>query len=177
MRCMLRMALAASLAMVALLAAPRAAHAQESEGGVAMEANRGLKIGLGPMLLLPLRDNGPYGGGLTLDGRYGIQAGPTVLAPGGRLAGYAISGRFIGTAMPTFRVTVPLGPLAPFVMGGIGAGYISNDGEGGLALLGGGGLMIHVGRIFAFGVEATYQTIQGTEFKTFAIGPAFSFGG
>lgn len=177
MRRTLRLAAALAAVTVALLAAPPSARAQESEEGVAMQANRGLKIGIGPIILLPLRDNGPYGGGLILDGRYGVQAGPTVLAPGARLAGYLISSRFVGTAMPTFRVTLPVGPLAPFVMGGIGAGYISNDSESGLALLGGGGLMIHVGRVFAFGAEATYQTIQGTEFKTFAIGPAISFGG
>jgi hypothetical protein len=180
MRRSLRSAVALSVSLAALALTPRAAHAdeeRESEESVAMQANLGLKIGLGPTLLLPLRDGGPFGGGLTLDGRYGIKAGPTALAPGGRLAGYLISGRFVGIAMPTFRVTLPVGPLAPFVMGGIGAGYISNDSESGVALLGGGGLMIHVGRIFAFGAEATYQVITGTEMKTFAIGPAISFGG
>lgn len=177
MRRSVRFAVALSVAMVALIAAPRGADAQEEADSAAMQANRGLRIGVGPILLLPQRDNGPYGGGLALDGRYGIKAGPTVLAPGGRLAGYLISSRFIGTAMPTFRVTVPVGPLAPYLVGGIGVGYISNDSESGLALLGGGGLMIHVGRIVAFGAEATYQTIQGTEFRTLAIGPAISFGG
>jgi hypothetical protein len=172
-----RFAVILSVAAGALVVAPRAAQAQEGDDGVAMEANRGFHLGLGPTLLLPLRDDGPYGGGLTLDGRYGIKAGPTVLAPGGRLAGYLISSRFVGTAMPTFRVTLPVGPLAPFIVGGIGAGWISNDSESGLALLGGGGLMIHVGHFFAFGAEATYETIQGTEFKTLAIGPAISFGG
>lgn len=152
------------------------AHAQESGDSAAMAANRGLKIGLGPTILMPMRDDGPFGGGLTLDGRYGFKAGPTVLAPGGRLAGYVISSRFIGVAMPTFRITIPVGPLAPYVVGGIGAGLITNRSESGLALLGGGGLMLHFGRIFAIGAEATYQTISGTEFRSVAIGPALSFG-
>jgi hypothetical protein len=142
-----------------------------------MAANRGFKLGIGPTLLLPIREGGPYGGGLDLAGRYGIQAGPTVLAPGGLLGGYFISSRFIGLAMPTFRVTLPLGPLAPYVVGGVGGGWISNPTEGGVALLGGGGLMIHFGRVFGIGAEVTYQTITGTEFGGLALGPMISFGG
>lgn len=152
------------------------ASADEEGDSAAMAANKGLRIGIGPELLVPT-DDGPMGGGLILDGRYGIKAGPTVLAPGGRLAGYIISSRFIGTAMPTFRVTLPVGPLAPFLVGGIGVGGLSNPGESGLALLGGGGLMIHLGRIVAIGAEVTYQRITGTEFQTLGIGPAIHFGG
>lgn len=149
----------------------------EHDDSPAMSANKGFKIGIGPTILFPMRDGGPFGGGLNIDGRYGIQAGPTVLAPGAMLAGYFISARLIGLAMPTFRVTVPAGPLAPFVVGGVGFGGISNPNETGLALLGGGGLMIHFGSICAIGVEVTYETITGTEFKSIAVGPAISFGG
>src|SRR5689334_5695769 len=133
------------LALLVLVGAPalvvanaHSASAQERAEGAAVSANRGFKLGLGPTLLLPLRDGGPYGGGARLDGRYGIQAGPTVLAPGGRLEGIVISSRFVGTAMPTFRVTLPVGPLAPYVIGGVGVGVLSNDAESGVALLGGG---------------------------------------
>jgi hypothetical protein len=157
--------------------APRDASAQEESESAAESANRGFKLGLGPTLLLPLRDGGPLGGGLDLEGRYGIKAGPTIVAPGGLLGGYLISARFIGLAMPTFRITVPLGPLAPFVVGGIGGGWISNPSEGGLAYLAGGGLMIHFGRIVAIGAEVTYRKITSTEFGGLAIGPAISFGG
>jgi hypothetical protein len=150
---------------------------EEHEDSVAMSANRGFKLGIGPTLLMPMRAGGPYGGGLNLEGRYGIKAGPTVVAPGGLLAGYFISSRFIGIAMPTFRITLPIGPLAPYAVGGVGGGWISNPSEGGLALLGGGGLMIHFGRIFALGAEITYQTISGTDFGGLAIGPAIAFGG
>ncbi|MBK6697801.1 MAG: hypothetical protein IPG50_37290 [Myxococcales bacterium] len=151
----------------------------DDDGGdtAAMAANRGFLLGLAPTLLLPMRSGGPLGGGLGLEGRYGLRAGPTVLAPGGLLAGYGISGRFIGLAMPTFRVTLPVGPFAPFGVFGIGFGGMSNPGESGLAWLGGGGLMVHFGRVFAIGAEATYQTITGTEFHSVAIGPAIAFGG
>jgi hypothetical protein len=178
MRRILRLSIACAVGSVALVATPSVARAQENENDtVAMQANRGLKVGLGPTLLLPLHEGSAYGGGLTVDGRYGIQAGRTVIAPGGRLGGYLISRRFVGLAMPTARVTVPVGPLAPYVMGGLGAGGLTNDGESGLAAMVGGGLMIHVGSVFAFGAQATYQVITGTEMHTVAITPAISFGG
>jgi hypothetical protein len=168
---------ASFLATAVLAVVPRVAMAQEESESVAMEQNRGLKIGLGPTLVLPLRTDGPYGGGVTIDGRYGIQIGPTVVAPGGRVAGYVISERGVVIAMPTARLTLPVGPLAPYIVGGVGIGGLTNDSESGLALLGGGGLMIHVGRVVAFGAEATYQAITGTELKTVTVTPAISFGG
>jgi hypothetical protein len=168
-------ALAGAIATATLLAAPSAS-AQEEGESAAMYANKRLHLGFGPELLLP-SDGGPLGGGLVLDGRYGIQAGPTVLAPGARLGGYVISSRFVGTAMPTFRVTLPLGPLAPFVMGGLGFGGLSNPGESGLAILAGGGLMLHFGRVFAIGAEITYQRITNTEFEVLGIGPSIHIGG
>lgn len=162
----------------ALAVVPRAAAAQEKpeEEGAAAAANRGLRIGVGPVLLLPT-DGGPLGGGLDLSARYGFRAGPTILAPGGRVAGYLFSQRFAALGMPTFRVTVPAGPLAPFVMGGVGPGWISSPSEAGVALLGGGGLMVHFGRALALGAEVSYQTITGTELQSIAIGPSILIGG
>jgi hypothetical protein len=167
-----------TLAAFAGLVAPREAQAQEEKReSAAMTANRGFKLGLAPMVLLPNRNDGPYGGGLELQGRYGIKAGPTVIAPGGMLGGYLISQRFIGLAMPTLRWTLPVGPLAPYVLGGVGGGWLSNPSESGLAVLGGGGLMIHFGRVFAIGAELTYRTVTNTEYGALAVGPAIAFGG
>jgi hypothetical protein len=172
-----RLAIIASTFVIGLSAAsPQTANAQEERDSVAMEANKGFRFGFGPTLLVP-SDGGPMGGGLVLDGRYGIKAGPTVLAPGGRLGGYVISSRFVGTAMPTFRITLPIGPLAPYALGGLGFGGLTNKGETGLAYLGGGGLMIHFGRIFALGAEITYERITGTEFESIGIGPSIHIGG
>lgn len=141
------------------------------EDSAAAQANKGFHIGIGPEILVP-SDGGPLGGGLVLDGRYGFDLNPVILAPGARLAGYYISERFIGTAMPTLRLTFPVGPLAPFLLGGVGGGWLTNDAEAGVAGLFGGGLMIHFGSHFAIGAEADYQVITGTEFKELTIGPA-----
>jgi hypothetical protein len=145
------------------------------EDSAAVRANKGFHFGLGPVLLVPT-DGGPLGGGADVELRYGIGADPVIIAPGGRLSGYYISERFIGMATPTVRVTLPLGPLAPFVLGGLGPGYITNPGEPGVAAIAGGGLMIHITSFFALGAEATYQTITGTEFQSFGIGPSLIIG-
>jgi hypothetical protein len=166
-----------ALAAAIVLTIPSLASAQEESESTAMQANKGLRFGFGPALLVPTERDRPLGGGLVLDGRYGFRVGPTVMAPGGRLAGYLLSERFIGTAMPTFRITLPVGPLAPYALGGLGGGWISNPADSGLAWIAGGGLMIHFGRVLAIGAEATYETITGTEFKALSIGPAIHIGG
>lgn len=166
--------LALAAAACVALATPKEALAYD-ESSAAVVANTGFHVGIGPVILIP-PGNRPIGGGLDLDLRYGIGLDPVIVAPGGRLAGYFISGRFIGMAMPTARLTLPVGPLAPFLSGGVGGGWISNPSEAGVALLGGGGLMVHFGRVFALGVEATYQTITGTDFHSLAIGPSILIG-
>jgi hypothetical protein len=155
------------------------ARAQDSDSLVpdtpAWNANVGLVTGLGIALLLP--DEGSAGGGLEFSARYGIPVGPTVMAPGGRLGGYYLQERFIGTLMPTFRVTLPLGPLAPFVQGGAGPGVLTNPSEGGLAWLAGGGLMIHFGGVVSVGAEVNVERITGTGFEVLSIGPTLVIGG
>lgn len=141
----------------------------------AWNANIGLVTGLGIALLLA--DDGAAGGGLELSGRYGIPAGFVVLAPGARVGGYYLDGQFIGMLMPTARVTLPLGPLAPFVHGGAGGGVLTNPGDGGLAWLAGGGLMIHFGEVLSLGAEVNYEGITGTGFRVLSIGPTLVIGG
>lgn len=175
-------ALTTSLACLVAALAPRAARAEERrpEGeteSVAMAANRGLHIGLGPALLFPSRPDGPYGGGLDIEGRYGIKIASTVLAPGGLAGGYFLSGRVVALAMPTLRLTVPVGPFAPYGLGGVGVGGLTNPGDGGIALMGGGGVMVHFGRVVAVGVELTYRTIVDTEYGGVVLGPMIAFGG
>lgn len=170
---------APSLAAALVLAvAPRAAaqdRGVEERDSAAYDSNEGWNTGFGPMIIAP-RDGGPLGAGLDLDLRYGIGAGPFVFAPGGRLAGYYYSQRFVGLAMPTARLTLPIGPLAPYGVVGAGAGSVSNPTQSGMALMGGGGLMLHFGRIFGLGVEATYQKITETDFRAISVGPLFTIG-
>lgn len=141
----------------------------------AWRSNVGLVTGTGLVLLVP--EEGSVGGGLELSARYGVPAGFLVFAPGARLGGYFLQDRFIGVLLPTARVTVPLGPVAPFVQAGAGVGGLTNPGEGGLAWLAGGGLMIHFGGVLSIGAEVSYSGITGSGFKALSIGPAIVIGG
>jgi hypothetical protein len=161
-------------ALFFLSAAPRAARAEVPDTP-AWNANVGLITGLGIAVLVP--DEGSAGGGLELSARYGIPVGFVVLAPGGRVGGYYLQERFIGMLMPTARATVPLGPFAPFVQGGAGAGVLTHPGDGGLAWLGGGGLMIHFGGVVSVGAELNYEGITGTGYRVLSIGPTLVIGG
>jgi hypothetical protein len=162
---------------------PRAASAQalieeevELPDTPAWRSNVGFQLGTGLLVLLP-SGGGSAGVGAQVEGRYGFVLGPSVIAPGGELSLYWLSSRVIGTLMPTLRITLPLGPLAPYVRGGAGGGGLSNPGEGGLAWLGGGGLMIHFSERISLGVEVSYQAITGTEFRGLSISPMLSLGG
>ncbi len=154
---------------------PKLAHADITDGP-ARRASEGLHLGTGVIVLMPT-DDGPWGGGLQLQGRYGVGAGPLVVGPGAALSGYVISRRFVGTAMPTLRVTLPIAFIGPFVTGGVGGGWLSNPSEGGFAWSAGGGLLIHLGDFFAIGAEVSFKRIVGTEFEVLSIGPSLRFGG
>lgn len=146
-----------------------------ARSSAAWDANKGFIPGLALVLVAP--PEGPMGGGAMVHARYGIPAGPVVLAPGAQMGGFVVQRHFIGNLLGTFRVTLPFGPLAPYVKGGLGPGVITNPGEFGLAWMGGGGLMIHFGRVFAFGADVSYQAITGTDFGMFTIGPSILIGG
>lgn len=177
---------AAILALTMICFGASSAAAQESKDesdsgskpardSVAWDANKGFIPGLSLVLVVP--PEGPMGGGATVHARYGIPAGPVVLAPGAQMGGFVVQQQFIGNLMGTFRVTLPFGPFAPYGKGGLGPGLITNPREVGLAWMGGGGLMIHFGRFFAFGADVSYQAITGTDFGMFTIGPSIMIGG
>jgi hypothetical protein len=160
--------------LIALIATPDVARGDVPDTP-AWNSNVGFISGLGIAILFA--EDGSAGGGLELSARYGIPASFVVFAPGGRVGGYYLDERFIGILMPTGRVTVPLGPFAPFVQAGAGAGVLTNPGDGGLAWLGGGGLMIHFGGVLSIGAEVNYEGITGTGFEVLSIGPTLVIGG
>jgi len=154
---------------------PASAAADDIPDTAAWRSNTGVVTGLGFMLLLP--PDGNAGVGADFSARYGMPAGPFILAPGALIGGYYLQSRFVGVLMGTFRVTAPLGPLAPFVQGGIGPGFITKPGDGGAAWMGGGGLVVHIGDVVAIGVEIDYQAITGTGYETWTLGPTIAIGG
>ena len=128
--------------------------------------NTGFQWGIAPGLIF---SGGKASFALGLRFGYGFDTGTFILVPGVRLVGYfSTPGVYMG--MPIMKLVLPIDRFAPFVEAGAGIGYLSS-GETGLAVLGGGGFMIHFTMKFGLGVEANYQVITGTDFKGFGIGP------
>ncbi len=140
----------------------------------AYAAHTGMQFGIGPDILLPL-NGGAFGGGLDADLRIGIGVGPLILSPGLRLAGYAQSGRFIGMGIGTGRIILPIGPFAPYAIGGLGLGFLARPGDSGMGVIAGGGLMLHFGRPLALGLEMTFQTVTGTGLQALVLTPSIIF--
>lgn len=168
----------ALLLVLASCAFSRQARAQEPEleapepsaRDVVFAYNTGLRVAIAPGVFIPTR-GGRVGFFIAGDVRYGFRLGPVVLAPGLRPAAYFQSRQRIVTGLGTLRLTVPVGPVGPFIVGGVGPGWVRRPSHVGVAYLGGGGFMVHVGTQFGFGVEATYQAITGTGFAALFVGP------
>jgi hypothetical protein len=137
--------------------------------------NTGLRFALAPGVIV-LPDRGEVGFSIAGDMRYGFALKPIILAPGARVAGYFPPHGTAALGLATLRLTVPVGPLGPFVVGGAGPGYVSDPSRAGLAYLAGGGLMVHFGTRFAFGAEVAYQAIAATNFGVISFGPSFLIG-
>ena len=136
--------------------------------------NRGLRYGIAPGVFVPLH-GGPVGFSIAGTVRYGFELGPLVLAPGARLGAFWHPDFRVLWAMGTARVTVPIGPVGPYVVGGVGPGWLSTPSQVDLAYLGGGGFMVYIGTHFGVGAEATYQGLRGTNFAGLFFGPLLMF--
>ena len=113
--------------------------------------------------------------GFAIAGRleYGFDTGSLIIAPGVSVAAYFLDPNvYIG--MPTVKLTLPIGWFVPFIEGGAGVGQVTEPSDTGLALLGGGGFMIHASPNVALGVEAGYEAIVGTDFAVVTLGPVIA---
>jgi hypothetical protein len=170
---MLRIFAAALLCLLGeVRASAQAPYEGPSARDIVVAYNLGLRFSVAPGILIPTTGGGKVGWFIAADGRYGFELGPTVLAPGLRLGAYFPSDNTVLIAMGTTRLTIPVGPVGPYVMGGLGPGYVDTPSTVGLAYQAGGGFMVHVGTRFAIGAEASYQAVTGTDFGALFIGPA-----
>jgi hypothetical protein len=172
------------LALGGLLAtfSPQLASAQDPGGyaepsgrDIVVAYNVGWRFSLAPGVIIPTNGGG-VGWSLAGDLRYGFNLGQIILAPGGRLMGLFPAHATALAALATTRLTVPIGPVGPYVQAGVGPGWVSDPSRAGLAWLAGGGFMVHFGVRFALGAEATYQAITGTGLNVLFVGPTFLVG-
>lgn len=142
-----------------------------SEGRAIVSAyNSGFHWGIAPGIVWV---NGSAGAAVGLRFGYGFDTGSVIVVPGIGLTGFFTSPS-VYLGIPEVRLVYPIDRFAPFVVGGAGFGAIGGDGsaaKNGLALLGGGGFVVHFSQSFGLGVEATYTTITGADFSAVSVGP------
>lgn len=159
----------AAVTVAALTAASTTAQAQELGVPEPVRENTGPGVSARPGAYFP--SVGDMGFNVDANATYGIGAEPFVIAPGGRFASYfgdqgAISG------MPVVEAMLPVGPVVPYAKAGAGIGHTNGpEGETGLSLMAGGGFDFHVSRDVLVGVDATWETVTGTDFNALSIGP------
>jgi hypothetical protein len=117
--------------------------------------------------------NGKAAFGIALRAEYGIDTGSVIIAPGVNLGAYFLDPN-VYLGMPTAKFVLPIGWFVPFIEGGAGVGYVTQPATTGLALLGGGGFMIHASPNVALGVQGGYETILGTDFGVVLLGPVLA---
>jgi hypothetical protein len=157
-----RRLLAASVALAALLAS-----------GAAAAEEPGWSFNFTPVLVLP-KDDYRLGGGSDPELRYSRDLGGVSLSAGGRVGAYYAKNLFGVTVMPTLRVTLPLGPVEPYLAGGLGCGWLPGIEQQGLATMARFGTVFHFSDSFSIGVEGTLQQIHGSIFEFPSFGSMMS---
>ena len=143
-----------------------------SEGRMLVSAyNSGFQWGISPGIVVV---NGDVGFALGARIGYGFDLGAVILVPGLKVEGF-FTDPSVYLGMPTVKLVVPIDRFAPFLEGGTGVGWVSDPSKTGVALMGGGGFMVHF-RHFAFGAEVSYTAITGTKFHGIGFGPILAFG-
>lgn len=155
-----------TLALVgALLLLPRAAGAQPHKSG--------WSINFTPVVMFA-DDNYRFGGGADPELKYTLDLGGARLSAGGRVSGHYAKNLFGLTVMPTLRLTMPVGPVEPYVSFGMGYGWLPSAGHGDFATMSRLGVVFRLSERFALGFEGTLQKLEGSEFRFPSFGSMIS---
>lgn len=127
-----------------------------------------------PVIIAP--KNGYHlGGGVDPEVTYTVDRGGARISAGLRVGGYYAKDLFGITAMPTLRITVPVGPVEPYASFGMGYGWIVEDGHEGIATMSRLGVVFRISKSVALGVEGTLQKIDGSRFRFPSLGSMVAF--
>lgn len=159
-----RHVLAASLALAALLFAGTASAEDEKSGW---------SLNFTPVLVAP-HDDYRWGGGVDPELKYTLDRGGVRLSGGLRVGGYYAKNLFGITAMPTLRLTVPVGPVEPYVSFGMGYGWLPKIEYSDIAAMSRIGVVFRVSESLGLGIEGTVQKIDGSDFAFPSFGSAVS---
>ncbi|GMV17863.1 MAG: hypothetical protein KJ015_25210 [Myxococcales bacterium] len=150
---------------LALLMLPRVAAAEENRSGWSLNFT--------PVLIAP-EGGHDLGGGVDPELKYTLDQGGPLLSAGVRVGGYYATDMFGVTAMPTLRLTVPVGPVEPYAAFGMGYGWIPEIEHADVATMSRIGVVFRFSESFAIGLEGTVQKIEGSEFKFPSFGSMIS---
>jgi hypothetical protein len=152
---------------LALLLLPGVAAAEEDRSG--------WSVNFTPVLLAP--EHGHHlGGGGDPELKYTLDRGGALLSAGVRVGGYYAKDLFGVTVMPTLRLTVPVGPIEPYAVFGMGYGWIPKIDHADVATMSRLGVVFRFSKSFAIAFEGTVQEIQRSAFRFPSFGSMISIG-
>jgi hypothetical protein len=146
------------------------AQSQADDTSIVRRFEPGFHLTVVPSVYFPT-GGGKTGFALGLEGRYGFDLGPVIVAPGAMFKTY-FGDRNVYLGAGILRLTFPVGSFGPYVEGGVGVGTISQPSETGALLLVGTGFMLYLGDRFGLGLSISYEKITGTAFSAVAVGPS-----
>lgn len=155
-----------STLVATLLLTPSVAQADEDHSGWSLSFT--------PVLLAP-KDGYRWGGGADPELKYTIDREGARLSAGLRVGAYYAKNLFGITAMPTLRITVPVGRVEPYASFGMGYGWIPKQGKEDIATMSRLGIVLRVSKKLALGLEGTLQRIERSEFRFPSLGSAVTF--
>ncbi|MFO0582524.1 MAG: hypothetical protein U0229_09645 [Anaeromyxobacter sp.] len=164
-----RVTMAGLLLALSALLAPALAAAEGPPNRTGWVAN------FTPVLILAHGDD-RFGGGADPEVRYCLDLGGVRVSAGARVGVYYAKNVLGVTAMPTLRLTVPVGRVEPYLAAGMGYGWETESGYSNLATMSRGGFVYRFSKGFSAGLEATYQKIEGSEHRFWSFGSAMAFG-
>lgn len=161
-----RFGLLGSALAAALFLAPKESKADEDYTGWSLNFT--------PVLVAP-KDGYRWGGGFDPELKYTIDRDGARLSAGLRVGAYYAKNLFGITAMPTLRITVPVGRVEPYASFGMGYGWIPKEGEEDIATMSRLGVVFRVSDSLGLGLEGTLQKIERSEFRFPSLGSAITF--
>ena len=153
------------LAAAALVVLPNTAAALPNKSG--------WSINFTPVVMFADEDY-RFGGGADPELKYTLDLGGARLSAGGRISGHYAKNLFGITVMPTLRLTMPVGPVEPYVAFGMGYGWLPSTGHGDFATMSRLGVVFRLSERFALGFEGTLQRLDHSEFRFPSFGSMIS---
>ena len=146
----------AVLSIIAALLLPAAARAEPNHSG--------WSVNFTPVLMFADKEH-RFGGGADPELKYTLDLGGARLSAGARLSGHYAKNMFGITAMPTLRLTMPVGPVEPYVAFGMGYGWLPSVGHSDFATMSRLGVVFRFSERFAIGIEGTLQKLDHSSFQ------------